>query len=290
MRTTLYERVARAICVCHVFGVGYSRFRSAYILLMVGNLSASVWLYFTVINHLLRDMDQMHDPTVIVSVVRTQFRMMTPPFMIVYLSLNKTAILDHVHAFDHIVPSLRDLSLTPYAVHFFGWLTAVLAAESLQLVTFYIRTRFYQFYALRDIKFVLSNTVLVTPILHHIFLMSVIRYGFRDINAKVTSIEEWITYRSRWKELRRTAIHLTNTVFGEMIIVFIILTVLEVIFFIFLSYNTYRSGIITETLTYVMMVFARAGLMFQLFRTCRNCKIEVNRSNLYPKLMIGPDS
>lgn len=285
MRTTLYERVARAMCVCHVFGVGYSRFRYAYILLVVTNLSASVWLYFTVINFVLIEMQQMYDPAIIMSVVRTHFRMLTPPFMIVYLSLNKTAILDHVHAFDRIVPSLRDLSLTPYAVHFFGWLIAILAAESLQLAAYYIRIRFVNFYAPRDVKFVLSNTCMVTPILHHMFLMSVIRYGFRDINAKVTSIGDWITFRSRWKELRRTAIHLTNTVFGEMIIVFIMFTVFDMIFFIFLSYNTYRSGMTTETNMYVMMVLARAGLMFQLFRTCRNCKIEVNRPNFYPKLV-----
>lgn len=85
---------------------------------MAINLSASVWLYFTVINYVQMEMHQMSDPT-------DHNRVSGPDALtnavatIVYLSLNKAAILNHVRTFDRIVPSLRGLLLTPYAVHLF---------------------------------------------------------------------------------------------------------------------------------------------------------------------------
>lgn len=277
---SLRDRMRPVMYICHLYGMGYFRtdFWIAYvvyILLILVNLLASAYTYHCVIAFVQTNLPLMLDLSVIGSAVRLHFRFLSPPLMIAFLSLNKTAVLQCVDVIDHLVPSIRHAPLKPFSVEFFGWLVATLAAESVQLLTYHYRQKFKRFSWSIFLHFVLSNVWIVTPILLHTFLISAIHRGIREINDNSTSIRAWRTYKLQWKQLHRTAIDLTNSVFGVIIIIYMLFTIMDITFFCFAVYISWRKYYTRDMIGYITIVFARAGLTFRLFRTCHNCKKEV---------------
>ncbi|KAL4107658.1 hypothetical protein QTP88_017968 [Uroleucon formosanum] len=147
----------------------------------------------------------MFDLSTITSVVRLHIRFLAHPLMIVFLFVKKTIIMNYIRNFDDIVYRINDVSLKPYMIHFFSWLSIILVAEFLQLMTFHHRRNLRYFTISATAQFVLSNVWLVTPVLMYIFLISLVSYSIREIND-ITSIRAWKTHCLKWKELQHAGI------------------------------------------------------------------------------------
>ncbi|KAL5236293.1 hypothetical protein ACI65C_003703 [Semiaphis heraclei] len=221
-------------------------------------------------------MSGIFDLSTLTSVVRLQIRFLAHPLMIILLCAQKTTIMNYISDFDHLVLRINDVSLKPYMIHFFGWLSTTLVSELIQLMAFHYRTDFIFFNIFSTVQFVISNVWLVTPVLMYIFLISLVSHGIREINNDITSMRTWRTHSQKWKELQHVAIVLTNSVFGKIIIIFIMFTIMELTFFCFAVYLCWRANHHNELFAYFINMFVRAGLMFQLFRTSHSCKMKVN--------------
>lgn len=266
---------------CHLYGMGFCccSLRIQYVFYMFSvcvNLSITLYMYRNVFVYMQSQMPQMFDVSTIMSVVRVNFRFLASSLMILFMSINNTAILNCVNVIDRLDLSIRDVSLKPFVLRFVGWLTITMALDSLQMCIYHIRTNFKMFSVAVFLQFFFCNVWIITPILFYTLIVSIICHEARNINDNVTSITAWRTYRPKWKELQSTAISLTKSEFGVMIIVFITWTIIDITFFCFATYLTWRLSSELELFGYVLLMTARAGLMFQLFRECHNCKIEVN--------------
>jgi len=275
----LHSRVKPMMYFCHLYGMGLNcdGIRIVYFLFIFLNMSVSIYIYYEIFIYVQTQLSEMFDLSTITSVVRLHIRFLAHPLMILLLCVKKTAIMNYIRDFDDLVYGINDVSLKPHMIHFFGWLSTTLVAELLQIMTFHYRTDLIFFSITATVEFVISNVWLVTPVLMYIFLISLVSHGIREINNDITSIRVWKTHRLKWKELQQVGIVLTNSVFGNIIIIFIMFTIMELTFFCFMIYLSWRSNYPNEMVAYFIILFVRAGLMFQLFRTSHSCKIEVNK-------------
>jgi len=264
---------------CHLYGMGfcYDDFPIIYYLFVFVNMSASIYICYGVLIFVKTHMSGIFDLSTLTSVVRLNIRFLAHPSMIVLLCAKKTTIMNYISDFDKLVLRINAVSLKPHLIHFFGWLSTTLVSELIQLMTFHYSTDFIFFNILPTVQFVISNVWLVTPVLMHIFLISLVSHGIREINNDITSMRTWRMHSQKWKELQHVAIVLTNSVFGTIIIIFIMFTIMELTFFCFAVYLSWRANHSNELFAYLINMFVRAGLMFQLFRTSHCCKIEVNK-------------
>lgn len=275
----LYCRIKPLMYFCHLFGMGFcfNDFQIVFFLLIFINMSVSIYIYYEMLIYIQTNLSEMFDLSTITSVVRLHIRFLAHPLMIVFLFVKKTIIMNYIRNFDDIVYRINDVSLKPYMIHFFSWLSIILVAEFLQLMTFHHRRNLRYFTISATAQFVLSNVWLVTPVLMYIFLISLVSYSIREINNDITSIRAWKTHCLKWKELQHAGIVLTKSVFGKIIIIFIMFTIMELTFFSFTVYLSWRSNFPNEIVAYLIILFVRAGLMFQLFRTSNSCKGEINK-------------
>ncbi|XP_029345923.1 uncharacterized protein LOC115034182 [Acyrthosiphon pisum] len=272
----LHSRIKPLIHFCHLFGMGFccDDFQIVYFLFIFINLSVSIYIYYEMYIYVQTHLSEMFDLSTITSVVRLHIRFLAHPLMIVLLCVKKTTIMNYISGFDGLVHRINDVSLKPYMIHFFGWLSTILVAELIQIMSFHHRTNLKFFTISATAQYVISNVWLVTPVLMYIFLISLISHGIREINNEITSIRAWRTHSLKWKELQHVGIVLTNSVFGKIIIIFIMFTIIELTFFCFTIYLSWRRNHHNEIVAYFIILFVRAGLMFQLFRTSHSCKIE----------------
>lgn len=275
---SLHIRTRPIIYICHLYGMGHcfcDRFSMFNYILILINLTNATYVYFSIYKKISAASD-MYDLSTIMVVVRLHFRFLTPMIMIICLNVNKAVILCSIETLDHLIPSIRNISLKPFLLHFVGWIFITLAAEFLQILAFHVRTNFEYFLSLKlFVIFVFSNIWIVTPVLQYMYLMSMIFYGIRNINENITAIQMWKIHRSQWKELQHLAMHLTKSVFGEIIIIFIGFTIMDITFFCFAIYLSWKFNYVYEEFGYIVMILVRAGLVIQLFRTCHYCNIEV---------------
>ncbi|XP_022174292.1 uncharacterized protein LOC111036546 [Myzus persicae] len=261
---------------CHLYGMGLYRdgFRIVYFLFIFVNLSVSIYIYYEMFIYVQKNLSEMFDLSTITSVVRLHIRFLAHPIMIVLLCVKKTTIMNYISDFDDLVYRINDVSLKPYMIHFFGWLSITMVAELIQIMAFHYRTDLKFFSITATAQFVISNVWLVTPVLMYIFLISLVSRGIRELNSDITSIRVWKTHSLKWKELQHMGIVLTNTVFGKIIIIFIMFTIMELTFFCFTIYLSWRANSPNEIVAYFINLCVRASLMFELFRTSHSCKIE----------------
>lgn len=278
--TTLYRRMRPLMYFCYLYGMGLCRksSRILYVVYMSSvcvNVSVSLYTYRKVYYFMQTQMPEMFDVSTIMSVVRVNSRFLVSSLTILFMSANNAAILDCVDAIDRLDLSVRRVSLKPFVLRFVGWLTATIIADFLQLIVFLIRTEFQFFSAPVFTMLVISNAWIITPVLFYMLVVSIVRHEACDINGNVTSIGAWKVYRPKWKRLLCIAIGLTESQFGVMIIVFIIWTILEITFFCYALYLSWRMSLALEIYAYTVIMITRGSLTFQLFRECHNCKTQV---------------
>lgn len=241
-------------------------------------MSASIYTYYEVVFIFVQaNLSEMFNLSTLTSVVRLHIRFLAHPLMILLLCANMTTIMNYISDFDDLVLRINNVSLKPYMIHFFGWLSTTLVTELIQLMTFHYRVNFRFFKIYTTAQFVISNVWLVTPVLMYIFLISLVSHGIQEINNNITSMRAWRTHSQKWKKLQHVAIVLTNSVFGKIIIIFIMFTIMELTFFCFAVYLSWRANNSSELVAYIINLFVRAGMMFQLFRISHSCKMEVNK-------------
>jgi hypothetical protein len=264
---------------CHLYGMGFCRdnFRIIDFLLIFINVSVSIHVYYVLFVYVQTNLSSMFSLSTITSVVRLHIRFLAHPLMIVLLSVKKTTILNYISDFDSLVLRINKVSLTPYAIHFFSWLITTLLAELIQVMAFHYRTDLQIFAIWSTVRYVISNVWIVTPVLMYIFLISLVSNGIQEINNDITSIRAWRIHSPKWKELQCMSIVLTNSVFGNIIIIFIMYTIMDLTFFFYATYLSLISNLPIEMVGYIIILFVRAGLMFHLFRTTQSCKLEVNK-------------
>jgi len=275
----LHGRIKPLMHFCNLFGVGFccGEFQIVYFLLIFINLSISIYIYYEMFIFVRTNLSEMFELSTITSVVRLHIRFLAHPLMILLLYVKKTTTMNYISDIEDLVHRINDVSLIPYMIHFFGWLSTILVAELIQIMAFHYRTNLRFFTISATAQFVISNVWLVTPVLMYNFLISLICHGIREINNDITSIRAWRTHSLKWKKLQHMGIALTNSEFGKIIIIFIMFTIMELTFFCFTIYLSWRSNLPNEIVAYLTILFVRAGLMFQLFRTSHSCKIEVNK-------------
>lgn len=277
-RRTMYVRIKPAMHLCHLYGMGHlsGALRFAYAPMVVANITATILIYYYVITSFRARMPGAFSTDLITSVARLNAKFLAPPLMIASMCWHRAAVLDCLCALDDLVPSARHYPLTPAGIHFACWLTATLATELGQLMAFHIRTGYIVYSSFATMQFVLSNVWPVTAVLIYTFLVETIRHGFRDVNGELTTMGQWSARRSTWQALHKAAMHLTDTVFGPIIVTFITFTIWEMAFFGYVAYLTFVNNMFSETAAYTTMMIVRSGLMVHLFRTCQHCKAEVS--------------
>ncbi|XP_060854456.1 uncharacterized protein LOC132932206 isoform X2 [Rhopalosiphum padi] len=279
---TLYIRMKPMMYFCHLYGMGFCRdnFRIIYFLLIFINVSVSFHIYYTMFMYVQKNLLSMFSLSTVTSVARLHIRYLANPLMIVLLSVKKTTILNYISDFDSLVLRINKVSLTPYTIHFFSWLITTLVAELIQIMSFHYRTDLQYFTTWSTVQYVFSNIWIVTPVLLYIFLISLVSNGIQEINNDITSIRAWRIHSLKWKELQGMSIVLTNSVFGNIIIIFIMYTIMDLTFFIYATYLSWINNFPIEIVTYIIMWFVRAGLMFHLFRTTQSCKLEMKKTQM----------
>lgn len=278
MRRTLYDRIRPAMHLCHLYGMGYcdGALRFAYLPLVIANLAATMLMFWDTASFIRAWMPNAYHTNLITSVARLNAKFLAPPFMIASMCWNRATVLDCLQALEDLVPLALREPLTPAAGRFVFWLMATLAAEIAQLLAFHVRTEFAVFFVWSFTQFVLSNIWPVTAVLIYTFLVDAVNCGVRDVNDSLVTMSTWRARRTTWQVLHRMVMHLTGTVFGPMIIAFVALTISDTVFLGYVTYVTFISNMIPETITYAAMMIIRIGLMTHLCQTCQRCKTEVS--------------
>ncbi|XP_026823314.1 uncharacterized protein LOC113561217 isoform X2 [Rhopalosiphum maidis] len=273
---TLHSRMKPMMYFCHLYGMGFcpNNFRIIYFLLIFINVSVSFHIYYTMFVYVQTHLSSMFNLSTVTSVVRLHIRFLAHPLMIVFLSVKKTTILNYISVFDSLVLRINKVSLTPYTIHFLSWIITTLLAELIQIMAFHYRTDLQYFTAWSTAQYVFPNVWLVTPVLIYIFLISLVSNGIHEVNNNITSIRAWRIHSLKWKKLQCMSIVLTNSVFGNIIIIFIMYTIMDLTFFFYATYLSWINNFPNEIVAYIIILFVRAGLMFHLFRTTQSCKLE----------------
>ncbi|XP_026823316.1 uncharacterized protein LOC113561217 isoform X4 [Rhopalosiphum maidis] len=279
---TLRSRMKPMMYFCHLYGMGFCRddFRIIDFLSIFINVSVSIHVYYVIFVYVQTHLSLMFSLSTITSVVRLHIRFLAHPLMIVFLSVKKTTILNYISDFDSLVLRINKVSLTPYTIHFLSWQIATMLAELIQIMAFHYRTDLQFFAIWSTVRFVISNVWIVTPVLMYIFLISLVSNGIHEVNNDITSIRAWRIHSLKWKKLQCMSIVLTNSVFGNIIIIFIMYTIMDLTFFFYATYLSWINNFPNEIVAYIIILFVRAGLMFHLFRTTQSCKLEMKKTQM----------
>ncbi|XP_050548841.1 uncharacterized protein LOC126910371, partial [Daktulosphaira vitifoliae] len=123
------------------------------------------------------------------------------------------------------------------------------------------------------------NLWLSVPVAQYLVLISLISRGIQEINENITSIEMWKSNRTNWKRLKKAAEQLTNTLYGPTIVIFILNSMLELIFIIYIEIkllNTKASQ--TNIVIYGLVIPIRFAILVKIFRKPHFCKLEVKNT------------
>lgn len=277
MTKFLWERI---IFFCQLFGFGIlhntiaARIMDAVIFFV--NIMVCAYCYFYVKSFVSEKMMDIWDITTVFSVLRVYFRLFAPIFILVSVQFKKRTVNKIVKTFDDVLPSIElayKRSIIWYSV---TWLIGSIGSEYLLMIVFHIRTNFAHIKLNDFIIITLLNTWTIIPIVQYLFIIKSVRLGVRNINDRITSIEQWKLLRLKWKKLRYLAIDLTSNVVGEIIIAYIICRIIDIILVIFLIYfYGYKEKNILTSCMFIIYVIMEMIAIFELFRQCYNCKLEV---------------
>lgn len=234
-------------------------------------------------------MPVLWDITTVTSVIKLYVYLMAPPTMIVMWQCNRRAITDLFYKLDTIVPSVESVPLVSYLWYSATWLSLCILVELLIYTTLHIDTNFVYLTMFGYITVVLYVTWTMLPPLMYTFLIKLISRGVKDINDRITSIGTWRTYRRQWKELRYIAVHSVEKEFGVIIVVYVVHTIAEIVFFLFsmyfLGYKRLSTGIVYWTGAFLVILF-RSSWLFQIVQVSQNCKLEVNLLHYIKRIYI----
>lgn len=277
----LWKRINPAIYFCRVFGLGLlnsdtALSHAADAFLLSANFATSVYGYIHITSLVSKRMSDLWDITTVVSVIRLHIRIFTPPFILVLSQFNKRTLTETLGKFDDIVPAGERAFVRSSVRYSVAWLLANIAGECLTVAAFHIRTKFAYFAIADFLLIVVYNFWMTIPIHQYLFVIKTVRLGVRYINDRIASMERWKLLRYEWKELRRLAVDLTGDLFGPVIVMYMVCKIADVIFFIFLIYYYgYKDKNELVTSFFVINVGLEIIGIFELFRQCNNCKLEV---------------
>lgn len=267
--------------MCRLFGLGLQQNGVTAVtvdtLFVLANLLYCAYGYDHVTTVVQQRMPYVWDITTVMSVAKVYTYLLTPPVMLIMWQYHKRSLSDALHDLDDaMVETAAAMSLTPFAWYSASWLWISMLTEYFVYTLFHMDTDFVYFTITEYFMIAVYNIWSKVPLFMYVFLMNTIRKSIQDINDRLNTVGEWRTYRGRWDYLRQMAVHLAHHQFGVTIVVFMVCTIAEVVFYVFMVYlyshdqnNTLKISI------YFIKAFTSAAWMFEVIRMSKNCKLEV---------------
>jgi len=279
---TLRRRLNLTLNVCRLFGLGLEpdHVTAAVVdaLIFLGNLSYSAYGYDHVTSVVQQRMPFIWDITTVMSVAKVYTYLLTPPVMLIAWQCNKRSLTDVVSAVDRAAVADTPPSLVPFVRYSAAWLCMSVLIEYAAYTVFHVDTDFVYFTLTEYGMIAVYNVWTTVPLLMYTFLLDAIRTSVRDINDRLITVADWRTYRGRWDDLRWAAVHQTRDLFGVTIVVFIMCTIAEIVFYVFSLYlfgiKVYHMDAFRIIVYFINAVFS-VSWMFEIIRMTKNCKLEV---------------
>ncbi|XP_060875894.1 uncharacterized protein LOC132949132 [Metopolophium dirhodum] len=218
------------------------------------------------------------DITTVMSVVKVYTYLLTPPLMLIMWQYNKRSLSDVVRKLDHAMTetAVETAPLAWFAWYSTAWLFMSVLTEYSVYTMFHVDTNFAYFTTTEYAMIAVYNVWSKVPLLMYTFLMYTIRTAIQDINGRLTTVAEWRTYRGRWDDLRRAAVHLARHQFGVTIVAFVVCTIAEIVFYAFILYFFgYNHKNVPQILIYFINALFSTAWMFEVIRMTKNCKLEL---------------
>lgn len=279
--STLRGRLNSTINVCRLFGLGLKPdgavAATVDALIALANLSYSAYGYNYVTSIVQQRMPLKWDITTFMSVAKVQTYLLTPPVMLIMWQYHKRSLSEALRDLDHVmIENAAAMSLAPFAWWSVTWFWTALVIDYSVYSLFHIDTDFVYF-AMNEYAMISVYTVwFKVPLFMYVFLMDTIRNSIQDINGRLTTVAEWRTYRGRWDDLRQLAVHLAHHQFGVTIVTFMVLSIAEIVFFVFMVYlYSYNQKNTLKIVIYSIKAFFSTAWMFEIIRMSKNCKLEV---------------
>ncbi|KAF0717878.1 Uncharacterized protein FWK35_00036430 [Aphis craccivora] len=279
---TLRERLNLTMNVCRLFGLGLEPDDAASAvvdaLIFLGNLLYSAYGYDHVTSVVQQRMPLIWDITTVMSVAKVYTYLLAPPVMLIAWQCNKRSLTDAVSALDRAAVADTPPSLVPFVRYSAAWLCMSVLIEFAAYTMFHVDTDFVYFTVTEYGMIAVYNVWTTVPLLMYAFLLDAIRTSVRDINDRLITVADWRTYRGRWDDLRRTAVHQTRDLFGVTIVAFIMCTIAEIVFF---GFSLYLFGIKVyhvdafRIIVYSINAAFSVSWIFEIIRMTKNCKLEV---------------
>lgn len=281
----LHELINPSVNFCRMFGLGllYSKEYIKYLydaFLLLINIFVFVYCYFHVTSFISTEMNELWNITTVISVIRLYISLLAPPLMVLLSQFKKQTLTKILNELDKLVPSIDIVFLRSYLWYSVKWLLLNIIGDIVAFTTFILRTNFQTVYIKDFILISISNCWLYIPIFQYLFIIKTIHFGMQKINIEIHSMGDWKLFREKWKDLRFLAIHLTNSVYGEIILLHIICHLAGIIFILFVCYfHGYKPD--NNIVTFLLIVKAIIGViwLFELFKQCQNCKFEVTNNH-----------
>ncbi|KAL5236295.1 hypothetical protein ACI65C_003705 [Semiaphis heraclei] len=267
--------------MCRLFGFGlqHNGVAAAAVdaLIVLANLSYSVYVYNYFTSTVQQRMPLKWDITTFMSVAKVQTYLLTPPVMLIMWQYHKRSLSDALRDLSNaMIETAAAMSLAPFAWYSIAWLCMSLVIEYFVYTLFHIDTDFVYF-KMNDYVMISVYTVwFKVPLFMYVFLMDTIRQSIQDINGRLTTVAEWRAYRGRWDDLRQMAVHMARNQFGVTIVAFMVCSIAEIVFFVFMVYlSSYNQTNTLKIVMYSIKAFFSTAWMFEIIRMSKNCKLEL---------------
>lgn len=288
----LHNRMKPILNIYRLFGYGFQLNSSKAALtvdalLLLLNLSFSVYGYKHVTFIIRIRMPLIWDISTVISVIKVYIFLLSSPVMMITWQYNRRALTELLYKIDEIMPSVESIPLRPYLWHSATWLITFIFVEFIMFSTLHFYTNFMYFATFEYLLFAVYIMWFMLPLLMYKFLIKLVCRGIRNVNDRIASIGTWRTYRSQWKELSHMAVHSVENEFGVIIVIYVMHSITEVVYFMFTTlytgYQTYSSGILYYSIywmTGIMFILFRTIWLFQIIRVSQNCKSEVYKLHI----------
>jgi len=279
--STLRGRLNSTTNMCRLFGLGLQQNGVTAVtvdtLFVLANLLYCAYGYDHVTTVVQQRMPYVWDITTVMSVAKVYTYLLTPPVMLIMWQFNKRSLTDAMQELnDAMTETAAAMSLAPFAWYSTAWLCMSVFIEFTGYTMFHLDTDFEYFTITEYCMIIVYNVWSKAPLLMYVFLVDTIRMSTQDINSRLTTVAEWRTYRGRWDDLRKMAVHLARHQFGVTIVAFMMCTIAEIVFYVFMMYLFgYNRKSAIRIITFFINALFSASWMFEIIRISKNCKLEV---------------
>uniref|UniRef100_A0A2S2NQM5 Gustatory receptor n=1 Tax=Schizaphis graminum TaxID=13262 RepID=A0A2S2NQM5_SCHGA len=285
---TLRGRLNFTMNLCRLFALGLEPNGVVAVVadavILLANLAFSGYVYHHVTSVVQQRMPLIWDVTTVMSVAKVFTYLLTPPVMLIAWEYNKRSLSAAVRALDRAMTETAAAApLTPFVKYSVQWMCVSILTEYAGYTMFHLDTDFAYFTTTEYGMIAVYNVWTMVPLLMYTFMVDTIRAAVRDINGRLATVADWQTYRGRWDDLRRVAVHLARDLFGVTIVVFIVRTIAEVVFF---GFSLYLYGVKDQHDPVRIVVYSVNGSfsiawMYEIIRMTKNCKLEIKYAYLY---------